>query len=105
MNGQDLTITKDELVIKLQEECDKLIHGDLEILNQFYEYDSIENIIGKTPDYLPKNKPVRMVTYGGKDGVICPCSGTHVNKHSEIGKFKIRKVQKKGKLITIKYSC
>ena len=105
MNGQDLKSTKEDFIKELQEECDKLIKSDLEIIDKFYEYDSIEKMIGKTPDYLPKNEPVRMITYGGKDGIICPCSGTHVKKNSEIEKINIRKVQKKGKTFLVKYSC
>eukprot|EP01080_Neovahlkampfia_damariscottae_P005325 gene5325-9135_t len=77
MNGQDLKTDKEEFMNILQKECDRLLNCDMEVLDQFYEYDSIEKIIGKTPDYLPKNQPVRMVTYGGKNGIICPCSGTH----------------------------
>lgn len=63
---------------------------------QFMDTEEMKKIGLSVPEYLPKDKPSRVVFYG-VFGV--PCGGTHVNNLQDIGNISIRKIkQKKGKI-------
>ena len=53
------------------------------------------------PDYIPANKPGRVVMYGD---VGIPCGGTHVNNLKDIGHLGIRKIKQNGENIRVSYS-
>lgn len=63
---------------------------------QFMDTEEMKKIGLNVPEYLPEDKPSRVVFYG-EFGV--PCGGTHVSNLQDIGKITIRKIkQKKGKI-------
>jgi Ser-tRNA(Ala) deacylase AlaX len=102
IKGQDLPTDKNEFVGKLQIECDRLIKEGNKVGSDFIQYDSIKDVIGSVPDYVEIGQSLRVVNYEGVQG---PCSGTHVKSLNEIEKILIRKVQKKGNIVKISYSC
>ncbi|MEK7499196.1 MAG: alanine--tRNA ligase-related protein [Patescibacteria group bacterium] len=67
----------------------------------FMEKEKMHKVCHFVPDYLPENKPARVVMYG--DFGI-PCGGTHVSNLGEIGRITIRKIKIKGDVIRVSYS-
>lgn len=68
---------------------------------KFVTVDEIAKLCRHVPDYLPKDKPSRVVLYG--DFGI-PCGGTHVAELKDIGQETIRKIKIKDNTIRISYA-
>jgi Ser-tRNA(Ala) deacylase AlaX len=97
MNEQNIK-DNDKFIKDLEKETSELISKNFKIKKEYVEYDKIKDLLGECPDYLPKNEPVRIISYGD---VFCPCSGTHVNYSSEIEKIVVRKLKKKKGILKI----
>jgi Ser-tRNA(Ala) deacylase AlaX len=93
-------INKDELKVKIESLCDQFIKEARDVKLVFMEKEQMKEVCRHVPDYLPADKPTRIVIYGDF-GV--PCGGTHVNNLRDIGKISIRKIDKKGSNIRIGY--
>ena len=86
---------KEEIKMKLQEEINKLIQQSLLVTVRFVPKEQLAEFCDFVPEWLPKDKPTRLVTIGSFKGH--PCGGTHVKNTSEIGTMTIEKVgNKKG---------
>lgn len=68
---------------------------------QFMSKDELAKVCRHVPDYIPDNKPTRVVLYG-TFGV--PCGGTHVKRIADIGKITITKVKSKKGIIKVSYA-
>jgi len=86
---------------KLEKELSRLISEGKEVESMvFNNYDDLKKHCNFVPEYIPKDKPVRVVKVAG---VGCPCGGTHVKDISEIGNIKITKIKAKGGKIRVSY--
>lgn len=66
----------------------------------FMPKEEMSTVCKFVPDYLPANKPARVVMYGAF-GI--PCGGTHVSNLKSIKKLTIRKIKTKGDSIRVSY--
>lgn len=94
-------IDKEKLKQEIENLCNKLIQDGMQIKTFFEKYENLESICHAVPDYLPKDKPVRVVML---NSFGTPCGGTHVQNISEINGITIRKIKTKGKNIRISYA-
>ncbi len=66
----------------------------------FMDKEEMKKVCRFVPDYLPTNKPSRVVMYGDF-GV--PCGGTHVSNVRDIGTIAIRKIRTDGQTVRVSY--
>lgn len=64
------------------------------------QYDQLKDHCTTVPEYVPKDKPIRVVKVGG---VGCPCGGTHVADLSQLGQLRVPKIKSKGGNIRVSY--
>lgn len=99
----DVNMLNSELLLKvLEEHANKIIKHNYPITFLFMEKNNLHTVCHKVPDYLPINKPTRVVMFE-KFGI--PCGGTHVQSLSEIKKITFRKIKldHKNNIIKISY--
>ena len=97
LNG-DLTVIAQQLETKLNDLIQAGYPVRTEIVN------SVDDLKGRCfhiPEYLPKDKPIRLVFVCGEIGE--PCGGTHVKDLREVGKIRIPKIKTKGENLRISY--
>jgi len=90
LEGKD----KEDLKKKLEKLCNTFIKVGREVKVAFMSTDEMKSVCHFVPDYIPKDKPSRVVMFG--DFGI-PCGGTHVKNISEIQSMSIRKIKANGK--------
>lgn len=98
LNG-DLTVVAQELETKLNE----LIQAGYPVRTEIVG--SVDDLKGRCfhiPEFLPKDKPIRLVFVCGEIGE--PCGGTHVKDLKEVGKIHIPKIKAKGENLRISYT-
>lgn len=90
------------LCIKLEAELKKMIAEGREIKKFIVENeDELKKFCKVVPDYIPKDKPVRIVAVAGYN---CPCGGTHVKNTSELGNIQVTKIKVKGGNVRVSYN-
>jgi Ser-tRNA(Ala) deacylase AlaX len=87
----------DKLANKINEILGRGIKTDI----RFVSKDEMTALCRHVPEFLPKDKPSRVVLYG-EFGV--PCGGTHVAELKDIGKETIRKIKEKDGVIRVSYA-
>jgi Ser-tRNA(Ala) deacylase AlaX len=85
----------------LENACNEIIQKDIDTRVLFMPKEEMGSVCAFVPDYIPANKPARVVMYG--DFGI-PCGGTHVSNLRDIGKISIRKIKQDGENIRVSYS-
>eukprot|EP00743_Colponemidia_sp_Colp-15_P008633 GILK01009396.1.p1 GENE.GILK01009396.1~~GILK01009396.1.p1 ORF type:complete len:269 (+),score=41.58 GILK01009396.1:35-808(+) len=96
---------KDAVIQRLQAECNALIQAGSSVAVQTVSHAEAGSILPEVPDYLPVDRPVRIVSLISDDPAgVCPCGGTHVQDVKQIDRIRITKIQKKGKNTRISYS-
>lgn len=85
----------------LQKAVNQLIAQKQPITARFAQRDELPKICDFVPDYLPENKPIRVVTIGQSSG--CPCGGTHVGTTGDLAGLTIERIKVKGDSIKISY--
>ncbi|MBN1549348.1 hypothetical protein JW872_01670 [Candidatus Babeliales bacterium] len=93
-------VNVDALKKDLESACENYINQQIPTTILFVPKDQLTQYCSSVPDYIPVDKPTRVVLYG-KFGV--PCGGTHVKNTSEIGTITIRKLKEKKGQIRISY--
>ncbi len=92
---------KDDVIKKLSDKIAEIQERDISTTIKFVSKEEMANLCRHVPDYLPKDKPSRVVLYGDF-GV--PCGGTHVAKLRDIGPEVIRKIKAGPETLRISYS-
>jgi len=80
--------------------CAELVAANLPVRVQFMDRTEMEKVLAHVPEYLPSNRPSRVV-FMGERGI--PCGGTHVKSLGEIGKIGIRKLKVKDGNLRVSY--
>lgn len=97
LNGVDI----EKLKTDLETACNQVVQQGIETRVLFMPKEEMSSVCVFVPDYIPANKPARVVMYG--DFGI-PCGGTHVSNLRDIGKITIRKIKQDGENIRVSYS-
>ena len=92
--------TKEAVIEKLNNKIAEILSRDIATEIRFVSKDEMGALCRHVPDYLPKDKPSRVVLYGDF-GV--PCGGTHVANLKDIGTETIRKIKEKPGTLKISY--
>lgn len=99
--GSIETDKREELIAQLEQELQNLISQNIEITTQLASLEELPKLCSHIPEYIPKDKPSRVVTISGNPG--CPCGGTHIKNISELGSVIIRKLSSKKGITRISY--
>ena len=92
---------RERVCAELEEEANKLIASGQEVESFIVEeYGQLHQHCATVPEYVPKDKPIRVVKVGG---VGCPCGGTHVEDLSQIGCMRVHKIKVKSGNIRVSY--
>lgn len=92
---------RNQLCLKLEHEMKRLISEATEVKNFIVENkDDLHKHCDFVPDYIPKDKPVRIVTVSNYN---CPCGGTHIKNLSELEGVKVPKIKVKGGNVRVSY--
>ncbi len=91
---------KEAIKEAIERTCNQFINEGLTTKILFIDKEEMGKMCRFVPDYLPANKPARVVLYGDF-GV--PCGGTHVSNLKDIGRITIRKLRTDGQTIRVSY--
>lgn len=92
---------RERICNELEVEANKLITSAQSVESFIVEeYDLLKKHCVTIPEYVPRDKPIRVVKVGG---VGCPCGGTHVEDLSQLGKLSVPKIKTKGGNIRVSY--
>jgi len=90
------------LVKDVERGANEIVDAGIETTIRFMSRDELASVCSFVPEYVPEDKPSRVVFYGDF-GV--PCGGTHVANLRDIGHVTIRKIKKaKGSAGTVRVS-
>jgi len=92
---------KEELRVRIEVEANSIISQKLSMTSKIISYDQLQTSCDFVPEYLPKDKPIRIEKIGNFSAH--PCGGTHVNNTEEIGPISIVKIKSKSGNTRISY--
>ncbi len=90
------------LAQKLKPAIDQLMKEERQISVKLVSYDELAKLAAHVPDYIPKDKPSRVMIVEGFPAI--PCGGTHVATTKEVGVVTIEKVKNKKGNLRISYA-
>jgi Ser-tRNA(Ala) deacylase AlaX len=90
----------EQLQKDIEEHCNRTIGEGAATAVRFMDKKDMASVCHNVPDYIPKDKPSRVVMYGDF-GV--PCGGTHVGNLFDIKHITIRKIKEKKGVTRIAY--
>lgn len=93
-------VDNEKVRVELEKTIHELIAANPKTSARQVSREELAKLCRFVPDYIPKDKPIRVVSYGDF-GV--PCGGIHVAQLKDIGKVTIRKVKQKGNVLRISY--
>ena len=93
-------IDKEKLKADLERVIADIITKNPKAETTFLEASKLSSICKFVPEYVPKDKPTRVVAY---EGYGIPCGGTHVKQLKDIGKVSIRKLKTQAGTLRISY--
>ncbi len=86
---------RESLKERLETQLEALISKGYEVQERIVGSKELQELCSFVPEYLPKDKPIRIVSVFGD--IYIPCGGTHVKNINVLGSVKIRKIKvKKG---------
>ncbi|MEK7471873.1 MAG: alanine--tRNA ligase-related protein [Patescibacteria group bacterium] len=88
------------IIAKLDEKISEILTRDIKTEIRFVTLEEMASLCRHVPEYLPKDKPSRVVLYGNF-GV--PCGGTHVSQFGDIGGVRVRKMKDKDGTLRVSY--
>lgn len=92
----------DKIIKDLSLKINQSIINDLKVTTELTTLDELKKVCKYVPSYLPKNKPLRVVTI--EDYFPIPCGGTHVKSFSTFNSITINKIRNKKGEIKISYA-
>ncbi|MBI4973593.1 hypothetical protein HZC27_03220 [Candidatus Roizmanbacteria bacterium] len=92
---------KEELRLKIENEVNRLIQLKLPMKARQVTYEELKELCDFVPEYLPKDKPIRIEKIG--EYKAHPCGGTHVSNTEEVGKVTIEKLKSKSGNTRVSY--
>jgi len=90
----------EEITTKLNSKIQEILGRGIKTEIRFVALEEMALLCRHVPEYLPKDKPSRVVLYGNF-GV--PCGGTHVSQLGDIGSVRIRKIKDKSGTLRVSY--
>lgn len=93
---------RERLLPTIQQEVDAIIAQELPVSVMMVSIEQLHKMAQFVPDYIPKDKPSRVMIIQGCYAI--PCGGTHVANLKEIGSLKIEKIKNKKGNVRISYS-
>lgn len=93
---------REEIKSSIQNKVSEMIQEGYEVKSQYSAKSDLNKICSFIPEYLPENKPIRVITVYGELGL--PCGGVHVQNINEIGKLEIKDLKSKKGNTRIRYS-
>lgn len=91
-----------ELKASIENRANEFINKGTENTLKFMPVEEMHTICRHVPENIPKNKPGRVVIYGGDFGI--PCGGTHVKNLEQIGSITVPKLKEKKGVIRVNYT-
>ncbi|MBI1838870.1 MAG: hypothetical protein HYR95_01025 [Candidatus Colwellbacteria bacterium] len=91
---------KERLKTDIENLCNKFVDENRETKLLLIDKEKMKEVCHFVPDYIPEDKPARVVMYGDF-GV--PCGGTHVGHLGDIGHMTIRKIKSEGENVRVGY--
>jgi Ser-tRNA(Ala) deacylase AlaX len=85
---------------RIEAACAELVAADLPVRIAFMDREEMERRLPFVPDYLPRDRPARVV-FLGDHGI--PCGGTHVGRLAEVGAVTVRKLKVSGDTLRVSY--
>lgn len=92
---------KEELKSKIEIEVNRLIELKLPMVAKQVTYEELKELCDFVPEYLPKDKPIRIEKIG--EYKAHPCGGTHVSNTEEVGRVTIEKLKSKSGNTRVSY--
>lgn len=92
---------KEELKSKIETEVNRFIQLKLPMVAKQVTYEELKELCDFVPEYLPKDKPIRIEKIG--DYKAHPCGGTHVSNTEEVGQVTIEKLKSKSGNTRVSY--
>ncbi|MEK7079624.1 MAG: alanine--tRNA ligase-related protein [Patescibacteria group bacterium] len=92
---------KEELRVKIEIEVNRLVQLKLPMTAKQITFDELKELCDFVPEYLPKDKPIRIEKIG--DYKAHPCGGTHVSNTEEVGRVTIEKLKSKSGNTRVSY--
>lgn len=92
---------KEELRVRIEVEANSIVSQKLSMISQMVTYDKLQTSCDFVPEYLPKDKPIRIEKIGNFSAH--PCGGTHVSNTEKIGPISIVKIKSKSGNTRISY--
>jgi len=99
-SGEVENIDPQKVAKEIETHCAALIAEDLPVRIEFMSIEQMRERLPFVPDYLPTNRPARVV-FMGEYGI--PCGGTHVKSLKEIGGINVRKIKCSGGTLRVSY--
>lgn len=91
---------KEDIKKRLEEICNRLIQDGNATTLVFMSKDEMKKVCKNVPDFIPNDKPARIVMYGT---IGIPCGGTHVKNSAEVKAMNIRKIKVEGNRVKVAY--
>ena len=91
---------REDVKSQLDAELSRLIQDGGEVESFFASKEELSLHCDFVPDYIPENKPSRVVKVGG---LGCPCGGTHVHDIAELGRVVVNKIKSKSGNTRVSY--
>lgn len=92
----------EQLKAEIENAANKLIGKGSTNSLRFVSKEEMKAICKHVPEFIPENKPSRVVMYGESFGI--PCGGTHLKDIKDVGVVTITKLKSKKGVIRLSYS-
>ncbi|OGT42689.1 MAG: hypothetical protein A3F13_09510 [Gammaproteobacteria bacterium RIFCSPHIGHO2_12_FULL_40_19] len=98
--GSSDGLDKEKIKIDIENLANQFIKDGMKTELMFVEKEKLKLFCHFIPDYLPQDKPVRLIIFGK---FAVPCGGTHVNNLNQIKSMSIRKIKTERGNVRVSY--